>query len=405
MDAIDRVLNAGLCTGCGLCASSIGEGKVRMSLNEAGFLRPVKSGTLSPAGEAVFERTCPAIALSLKADPQAQVHPVWGPVVASRVAWSADPVVRHNGSSGAGLSALLLHLLDSGQIDFAAHIAVDANDPLKNVVQRSTSREDIMRGAGSRYAPAAPLEGIDALFAEGKRFAFVGKPCDAAGMRAYMAEHPDKAPQVVAVLSFMCAGVPSLRGTDEVLTALGTRREEVVQFRYRGDGWPGYAKAVTRSGQTFQMDYNRSWGEILGKHLQLRCKLCPDGTGEFADVVCADAWHGKDGYPDFTERDGRSMLLTRTAKGERLAMSAVQSGHLVTEALPITEIAGMQPYQLTRKQVVWGRWVALWLKKGIRPRFQGMRLLANGQAGGWMPVLRNGWGTFKRLKGQGDAIV
>ncbi len=74
-------------------------------------------------------------------------------------------------------------------------------------------------------------------------------------------------------------------------------------------------------------------------------------------------------------------------------------------ALPTPEMAGMQPYQLTRKQVVWGRWVALWLKKGIRPCFKGMRLLVNGQAGGWMPVLRNGWGTFKRLKGQGDAIV
>src|SRR3712207_7050821 len=38
-----------------------------------------------------------------------------------------------------------------------------------------------------------------------------------------------------------------------------------------------------------------------------RCKICPDGTGEFADIVCADAWYGKDGYPDFAEREGRSL--------------------------------------------------------------------------------------------------
>jgi coenzyme F420 hydrogenase subunit beta len=45
-----------------------------------------------------------------------------------------------------------------------------------------------------------------------------------------------------------------------------------------------------------------AWGEELSNHLQFRCKICPGGTGEFADVVCAGAWYGKDGYPDFTER-------------------------------------------------------------------------------------------------------
>lgn len=51
------------------------------------------------------------------------------------------------------------------------------------------------------------------------------------------------------------------------------------------------------------MSYNESWGNILGKYLQKRCKICPDGIGEFADIVCADAWHGdKSGYPNFEEK-------------------------------------------------------------------------------------------------------
>jgi coenzyme F420 hydrogenase subunit beta len=179
---------------------------------------------------------------------------------------------------------------------------------------------------------------------------------------------------------------------------LGTQPEQVVRFQYRGNGWPGYAEAQTQDGRQLQMDYNRSWGQILGKHLQLRCKLCPDGTGEFADVVCADAWHGQDGYPDFTERDGRSLVLTRNAAGEALVQAAVAAGALVVADEPVASVAHMQPYQVTRKQVVLGRWLAVWLRTGVRPRFHGLHLRTALRSGGWLPALRNAWGTFKRTR-------
>ena len=402
MGAIEQTVESGLCLGCGLCATDIGEGKVRMALQPNGFLRPVVKAPLSSEAEARFARTCPARRLDLKPDDGARVHPIWGPLVEARTGWSSDTEVRYRGSSGGGISAVLLHLLTTGQIDFAAQIAVDPVDPLRNKVQISTSREEVLRAAGSRYAPAAPLEGLDQLFARGQRFAFVGKPCDAAGMRAYLAEHPAKAPQVVAILSFMCAGVPSLKGTHEVLDELGTKAAEVVSFQYRGDGWPGFATAVTRAGDALKMDYNRSWGEILGKHLQLRCKLCPDGTGEFADLVCADAWHGKDGYPDFTERDGRSLILTRTSRGEALLTDAVKRGSMQTEPLNVDEISGMQPYQVTRKRAVLGRWLGYGLRRRIWPRFTRLRLWGNTWQGGLESAARNAWGTYRRLERSGD---
>lgn len=405
MDVIDRVLKSGLCSGCGLCASSLAEGKVKMQMSADGYLRPAKSGVLSKQASSAIAEVCPALRLELHADASAEVHEIWGPIVSSRVGWSTEPEVRRMGSSGGGISSLLLHLLETGHIAFAAHIAVDPLNPLRNVVQQSRTKSDILRAAGSRYAPAAPLEGIDELFKNNEPFAFVGKPCDAAAMRAYLKQRPDRASKVVAILSFMCAGVPSIRGTHAVLKAMGTTKESVIQFRYRGDGWPGYATAIDGSGQAYKMDYNSSWGNILGKYLQLRCKVCPDGTGEFADVVCADAWHGKDGYPDFAERDGRSMVLTRTPAGERLVREAELAGRLQTETLSVSDIAGMQPYQVTRKQVAIGRLTAVWLKWRIAPRFIGLRLMRNAQTGGWLPVLRNGWGTFKRLtnkQGGGD---
>ncbi len=373
-----------------------------MRLSAAGYLRPVFDAPLSAADDARISTVCPAITLQLQPDPTARVHTHWGPVVQSRAGWAQDEEVRFRGSSGGAISALLIHLLECGQADFVAHVGVSAADPLRNERRTSRTREQVLDAAGSRYAPAAPLADVQELFATGERFAFVGKPCDVAALRQYLRQQPARQSQVVAVLSFMCAGVPSQHGTHEVLQALGTTAKDVVRFHYRGNGWPGFATAETRDGQSLRMDYNRSWGQILGRHLQLRCKLCPDGTGEFADVVCADAWHGRDGYPDFAERDGRSLVLSRTRVGERLVCAATASGALVTEALDVAEIAGMQPYQLTRKQVVVGRWLAAWLRTGVRPQFSGLGLWPAMRAGGLVPALRNAWGTFRRLRPQGN---
>jgi coenzyme F420 hydrogenase subunit beta len=345
----------------------------------------------------IIAATCPGVKVEHLPSMQGQ-HAIWGPIVSVQTGHAVDSEVRRQGSSGGVISALAIHLLESGQVDFVAQTAVDPKDPLRNALQISTSRADVLRAAGSRYSPSAPLQGLRELLDTGKRFAFIGKPCDVAALRQYGEQNPAVKSQIPFMLSFMCAGVPSIKGTHEVITALGATREKVVSFRYRGDGWPGMARAVHASGESFEMDYNTSWGTILNKHLQFRCKICPDGTGEFADVVCADAWYGKDGYPDFEERDGRSLVLTRTATGRKLVEAAIGARSIATAPLPIDEIAKMQPYQVDRKQLVLGRRLATRLAMGQAPKYSRMGLISASTQAKPIHWLRSAWGTYKRTK-------
>jgi coenzyme F420 hydrogenase subunit beta len=399
MHGVEHVVAAGLCVGCGGCVSA--EGGLPAStlrFSPGGHLRPVFDRPADAAASRRAAAVCPAIELQLEPDPAAPVHALWGPLVSVHTGWALDATVRHQGSSGGVLSALLVHLLESGQVDFIAQVGADPEAPLHSVRRLSRTREDVLAAAGSRYAPSPALRDVEALFASGERFAFVGKPCDVAAMRRVVAQRPEWRAQLKFVLSFLCAGVPAQQGTTEVLQALGTEASEVRAFRYRGEGWPGQATALTHDGRRLQMDYNRSWGEILGRHLPLRCKLCPDGTGEFADLVCGDAWYGEDGYPDFDEREGRSLVLSRTALGEQLLQQARAAGAVTTAPEPVDAIDAMQPYQRTRKQVVLGRWLAVGLRTGVWPRFRGLHLGAALRSGGWMPALRNAWGTFRRTR-------
>lgn len=369
------IVNDGLCTGCGACAAVLPPGRVRMALDSKGFLRPRAEQALSAADEQAVREVCPGIGLTHEASARAAraaYHPVWGPVASLWAGHAADPDIRRRASSGGVLSALLIHLLDSRQVDFVLHVRAASDDPLRNDAVISSTRDEVAQGAGSRYAPAAPVELLPQALARPGRFAFVGKPCDVAAVRKMMVRDPALAQRIPFLLSFMCAGTPSLRGTHEVLQRLGMQAAQVVQFRYRGDGWPGLTRAESQDGRVATMDYNTSWGTILNRHLQPRCKLCADGTGEFADVVCADAWYGKDGYPDFAEREGRSLVVARTTAGLSLCKGA--SAAVSLESFPESDLRVIQPYQWQRKSAMHARLLALRLLCRNVPNYRGMGL-------------------------------
>lgn len=400
---ITNVVQNGLCTGCGLCEAVAQPGVIQMHMSRGGYLRPQQQAPLDARQARLLADVCPGSRVEhapASGSGTPAYHPLWGPLVGVRAGHALDAEIRRQGSSGGGISAVAAWLLDTGQVEFVAQIAVSREDPLRNDLQISTTRADVLAAAGSRYAPSSPLAGLRELLDRGQRFAFIGKPCDVAALRRYGRHDPRVGKLVVAMLSFMCAGIPSLLGTHELLAKLGADRGQLKTFRYRGDGWPGMARAVQQDGQVFETDYNSSWGTVLNKHLQFRCKICPDGTGEFADIVCADAWYGKDGYPDFAERDGRSLILSRTALGERLISDAMAAGVLAADVLPVDDIARMQPYQVNRKQMVLGRVIATWLARRRAPSYRRLALLRNALGARKVEWLRNAWGTLRRAKGE-----
>lgn len=393
------MVRAGLCSGCGLCEAVAGQESVRIDMSRDGYLRPTVIKLPSLAHMHTIARCCPGLRVELKRS-RVAYHSLWGPIVELHAGYATDPELRFQGSSGGVLSALAWLLIERGRVEFVAQIAVATKDPLMNELQLSRTKDDVLRAAGSRYSPSAPLRRIRELLDTGKRFAFIGKPCDVAALRQYGVHDGRVSSQIPYMLSFMCAGIPSQKGTEELVSGLGVEARDVVSLRYRGDGWPGNARVVTRSGNVREMSYNASWGNILNKHLQFRCKICPDGTGEFADVVCADAWYGKDGYPDFAERDGRSLVIARTPVGVDLLELARGCGAVRLETLDLREIERMQPYQAARKKNVLGRVLATRFAVGLAPRYRGLGLVRASFSGSLLGWLRSALGTFKRARGE-----
>ncbi|WP_415184227.1 Coenzyme F420 hydrogenase/dehydrogenase, beta subunit C-terminal domain [Phaeovulum sp.] len=393
---LQAVLDGQLCCGCGGCAA-LAPNAVTMHISEDGYLRPVQSQPVPARFEERFSLICPGVRVTQ--DPAGRFdHPLWGPLISMNQGHATNPDMRRNGSSGGALSALLVHLLETGAVDGVVQVGADPLLPIGNKTVLSLNAAAVFANAGSRYAPSAPLEGIDTYLDSTLRYAFVGKPCDVSTLRAMEAFDDRVAARFPYMLSFFCAGVPSLAGAREVLGQLGAPEDDVTSFRYRGDGWPGFATATLQDGTQRQMSYADSWGGILSRHVQFRCKICPDGTGGFADVVCADAWEADArGYPVFIEREGISLIVSRTVKGLKLVQSAVAAGSLEISGFETEKLAAIQPGQTGKRRLVLARLAALKLTGRALPRYRGFYLWRNARSAGLVANMRNLLGTLRRI--------
>ncbi len=296
------------------------------------------------------------------------------------------------------MSQILVWLLETHQVDAVVQIAAHRDAPMANQIVLSQTRADVLQAAASRYAPSSPLSVVSKLLDSDRRYAFVGKPCDVAGLRLWAEIDPRITQKFPVMLSFFCAGVPSLKGAEAVANHLGVAGSDVARFKYRGGGWPGQTEVETTQGQIHSMLYRESWGDILSSHVQHRCRLCADGIGVAADIAFADAWEtDAQGYPQFEEQEGRSAILARTALGARLVDAAVAAGALHTEPLPIEALEAMQPGQVRRRTELLGRLAGRILAGAPIPKYRTLGIWACARQAGLTKTLRAMLGTAQRV--------
>lgn len=356
-----------LCTGCGACAFAEPD-RVRIVDDLDQGRRPVVVGP--PAGRAALER-CPGRGIAhdgkrARDGEIASLRAAWGPVLEVYEGHAADADVRHAGSSGGAATALALFGIERGGMHGALHVAAREDRPWLNRTVLSRDRAGLLRGAGSRYAPASPADGLDRIRTAPGPCVFVGKPCDVAAADRARRADPRLDARLGLLVAFFCAGTPSARGTLDLIRKSGFSPENVASVRYRGRGWPGRWTVTTRAGDTADLSYEDSWG-FLERYRQWRCHVCADHSGEFADVSVGDPWYRapRPGEP------GRSLVLVRTERGRRYVRAAVEAGYLALEPAEPSVVDASQPNLLKTRGALWGRLLALRLMGVPAPRYRG----------------------------------
>jgi coenzyme F420 hydrogenase subunit beta len=367
-----------MCIGCGACAYACPERKIVLKDIEDDGIRPfLKDSDCGGCPDCL--KVCPGLETAHEKE---ESHPGsirelksgWGSVLELWEGHATDTRLRFEGSSGGAVSALAAFCLERGIAEGVMHIGASENDSLRNRTFYSRSTEELLARTGSRYSPASPCDSLEILENGKGAGVFIGKPCDILGLRRSEFLRPSLREKVALAIGFFCAGTPSTRGTLDLIRKLEVVPDAVEELRYRGRGWPGMATVRLKGQADFhsRLTYMEGWG-FLQKYRPYRCYLCPDGTGEFADLSCGDPW-----YREIREGEaGYSLVVVRTEKGKQVLHEAMEAGYLTLKPVKPNVLVRSQENLLEKRQTIWGRLLALKMLGIPTPRLEGFSLFHN----------------------------
>ena len=306
-------------------------------------------------------------------DPQLASHmsDAWGPVYRVVEGHAIDSEIRYSGSSGGAATALALFCLEHRGMHGVLHTAADPDTPYRNKTVMSRNRRDLLQATGSRYSPSSPCADLGQIIQGEGQHVFIGKPCDVAAVRSAERLSQPLRDKIGLTIAFFCAGVPSTSASLKLAASQGAEKPEAIRkLRYRGKGWPGkwtlrYAQSDGKESVE-TLSYAESW-DFLQEHRQWRCYICPDHTGEFADISVGDPWYREIG----PQEKGSSLIVARTQRGVEILQQAVAAGYLEIVHEDLSLLDKSQPNLLSARGFLWARLHTLRLFGAAVPDFSG----------------------------------
>jgi len=361
--------------GCGACVPACPDGFVRLVNRESEGIRPVVTaegcGTCDKCLTVCPGWQLPKYAFEGNGEQINLMRSDWGPIKEIWEGYAGDDNLRYFSSSGGASSALALYCLEKEGVGQVIHTGPDHETAWSNQTVFSKTKDQLLEQTGSRYAPASPCDSLSEIVTAQGPSVFIGKPCDIQGLTKAKSIFPELKKGIELKLSIFCAGTPSTAATLKLIESLNVPQNQVTGIRYRGRGWPG-TFAVWMNGSkkpAVDIPYSEAWG-FLQKYRPFRCYLCPDGTGELADISCGDPWYRK--IRD--KEQGYSLILIRTKRGKEIFHKALKEGYIMAEKVKPEVLRLSQPEFPAKRGAVWGRLLAMKMFGIPAPTYEGWPL-------------------------------
>jgi coenzyme F420 hydrogenase subunit beta len=400
--SLKDIVEWNLCVGCGACYSVCEKGAVELIQSEHMGIKPrIQYELCKDCTECLH--CCPGYQVDssliedIKITSKNDDRTLIGPTLEIWEGFATEKEIRYRGSSGGILSAISLYCIEKEGFNFVLHTAMDMKKPWLNRTVISHNLKELLDRCGSRYAASSPCDSLKLIEESSKPCVFIGKPCDAAAVQALRKVRSKLDKNLGIVLTFCCAGVPSTKGSLDLLDNLNINKKQISHITYRGDGWPGGFTVKEKSGLKKQyLTYIDSW-HFLQKYRPFRCKICPDGLGQVSDISCGDAWHK---YTNETDNLGLSLVMVRSRRGQEILHKATESGYLTlyrSDSKSVIQAQGL----VKRRMEIFGRQMAMKLLMIPTTKYIGFKLLHSCIKAPLITKIKSFLGTFRRLLQKG----
>lgn len=353
MANISKVVEEGLCHGCGTCAGVCPNGALVMAIVKGLWVPQIVSEKCSGCG--ICMRACPGHEVNFEkltgmAFGKGPSGNFGDGCLNCYVSHSLDQNLRYNSASGGLASQILIYALAQGLIDGALVTRMNSTHPLESEAFIARSADEIIAASKSKYCPVAANYALKDIMHETGRFAVVGLPCHLHGIRKAEQMFPELRKKIVLHLGLMCSHMVSFTGTEFVIEKLRVKKDQVQAITYRGSGWPGTMNVKTAQVSTsIPLVGNwRSYWPVFSSFLYtpLRCTMCPDQLAELADISLGDAW-----LPEFRgDKVGKSILVTRTEYADILLSNLQADGKISLSPSSLEKVKRSQSVNLRFKK-------------------------------------------------------
>jgi coenzyme F420 hydrogenase subunit beta len=226
---------------------------------------------------------------------------------------ASDDFVHDTGQDGGFVSALLIWLLDHDYIDGAltSYLEGDKGD-WKAIPGVATTKEDVLRGAGSRYTYSANMMAMKEASERGlKRLALVGMSCMTSSPPIMWHRKVGKSSKPILFnIGLLCSKSFDDAIFEELFeTKYGLRKQDMVKMNIKG-----VFQIWMRDGSYHEINLKEC-------HAWTRdgCNHCPDFAAEHADISTGGI--GK--YNDWT------LTIVRTDLGREVIQRMIGDGTII----------------------------------------------------------------------------
>jgi coenzyme F420-reducing hydrogenase beta subunit len=339
------IIDSGLCIGCGSCVAQADSPAIQMRFDEYGTLKPAAPKKWLTTDSEVFTRTCPFSRGAADEDQiagerfeqPAHVSAELGRFQSGYVGHVSEKDFRLLGSSGGMVSWVATELLRLGLIDGVAHVVADKNPKQSGRYfhyRISTTENEIMEGAKSRYYPIEMSEILTLIRETPGNYAVVGIPCFIKAVNLLRREDPVFGERIKFTLGLFCGHMKSARFVESFAWQMNVPVKEIVKVDYRrkDPARPAnlYTASLTlESGNVVNKDWwhlaDGDWG--AGFFMNHACNFCDDVVAETADISFGDAWV----EPYSSDGRGTNVVVVRSLLIEGLVKNAISEGRLQLE--------------------------------------------------------------------------
>lgn len=325
IENLEKVISAGICTGCGACVALDTRSQAQMKDTLYG---PIPWFGLESLLPDYMEQACPAFGVNypkLYGLHYGHRPESWlvGHIENVYTGFAADPLIRRSGASGGVLTQTLVYLLETSRVDGVILAKQGVPIPEKARAVIATSRKEIIAGAQSVYIPVSILDILRELDT-GKKYAITCLPEQSAALRIMQLNGFAPALQIKYVVGPYTgtALYPAV-----IRCFLRSKRikddDLITSLNWRAGEWPGYLEIKTTSGQIIQTP--KIYYNFLIPFFVTQTSLqSMDFANEFSDLAVGDAWSSV-----FESQGvGHSIVVTRTPEMEAIIFEMQETGLL-----------------------------------------------------------------------------